>query len=157
MHATQTFPGHIKRILAAKGLLPRFNADMQRLNTIEKLRETDMLNVEAAQVLNWVSEAVGVERNELQRLLIAGERPAPDPRDLMVPIANRLFTERERLGLTREQLADIGGVTPSDQRSFESGCSTAPPSHYLAQLARDAGIDVLYVLTGRREGANGHA
>ena len=87
----------------------------------------------------------------------ARHQPVPDPRHLMVPIANRLFLERERLGLSVAQLADIGGVTLDDQRSFENGCSFAPPSYYLAQLARDAGIDVLYVLTGRHEGVNPHA
>lgn len=156
MQAQRTFPAQIMRALATKGLVPRFNADMQRLDTIAKLREVDMLNIEAAQVLTWVSVAVGVPLAELKQLLLASA-PAPDPRRLMVPIASRLFAERERLGLSRQQMADIGGVSLDDQSAYERGLSVAPPSHYLAQIARDAGIDVLYVLTGRREGSNAHA
>ncbi|SFJ25217.1 helix-turn-helix domain-containing protein [Albimonas pacifica] len=60
----------------------------------------------------------------------------------------RLREERKRLGLTQIQLAEHGGVSLSSQKLYEKGRS--PACTYLAVLD-GIGVDVLYVLTGRRE------
>lgn len=150
MQISRQLPRHILTALQAAGQANRFFSDMARLDVLEARGMDDEVAAESARVLAYVAHAVGCTVDQLRTLLVMTQR-APDSRTLMVPIADRLFAERERLGLSREQLAAIGGVSVDDQCSFEGGCSMAPPSHYLAQLARDAGIDVLFVLTGRRE------
>jgi len=60
----------------------------------------------------------------------------------------RLREERERLGLTQEAMGQIGGVRKRAQLHYEH-CERRPDIDYLAALA-GAGVDVLYVITGRR-------
>lgn len=60
----------------------------------------------------------------------------------------RLREERRRIHLTQSGLAAIGGVTRSAQGNYESG-ARSPDAAYLMRVAA-AGVDVLYVLTGRR-------
>ena len=67
----------------------------------------------------------------------------------MIGIGSRLREERERLKLTQRAFGDIGGVEPNAQGKYESG-ERAPKADYLAAVAAH-GVDVLYVLTGRRE------
>lgn len=61
----------------------------------------------------------------------------------------RLQEERERLALNQTDFAEIGGVKKRAQVNYESG-ERSPDADYLARLA-GAGVDVLYVLTGRRD------
>ncbi|GIX37999.1 MAG: transcriptional regulator [Silanimonas sp.] len=61
----------------------------------------------------------------------------------------RLKEERERLGLTQIDLAALCGVGRLAQGNYESG-ARHPDAVYLSRAAT-AGVDVLYVLTGRRE------
>lgn len=61
-------------------------------------------------------------------------------------IGSRLVAERERLGLTQEQMADIAGVSKRSQGGYERG-ERPIDSDYLVALAR-MGADVQYVLTG---------
>ena len=63
---------------------------------------------------------------------------------------DRLREERERLALSQQVLAEKCGVTARSQRNYESG-ERNPDSAYLAAIAA-AGADVLYVLTGERDG-----
>ena len=63
---------------------------------------------------------------------------------------DRLREERERLALSQQALAEKCGVTARSQRNYESG-ERNPDSAYLAAIAA-AGADVLYVLTGERDG-----
>lgn len=65
-------------------------------------------------------------------------------------IAERLRSERERLGLTQTEFAALAGVGRKTQFNYESGGS-GPDASYLAAVAR-AGADVLYVITGTRVG-----
>lgn len=58
----------------------------------------------------------------------------------------RLRSERERLGLTQPQLAEIAGAAKRTVIDWEKGVSS-PTGVQLAKLAA-AGVDVLYVLTG---------
>lgn len=55
--------------------------------------------------------------------------------------------ERERLGLTQQQFADIGGVTKTTLFNYENGRD--PSSSFIASIAT-VGADVLYILTGVR-------
>jgi transcriptional regulator with XRE-family HTH domain len=61
----------------------------------------------------------------------------------------RLQTERLRLGLTQPKLAKVGQVTMRSVRKYEKN-ESAPNTRFFA-LAAAAGIDVLYVITGRSE------
>lgn len=63
----------------------------------------------------------------------------------------RLKEERKRLGLKGGQLAQIGGVSAVSQSCYETG-KQLPGATYLAAIAA-AGVDVQYVLTGRRAAA----
>ncbi|MGX9692944.1 helix-turn-helix domain-containing protein [Achromobacter anxifer] len=63
-------------------------------------------------------------------------------------IFDRLKEERQRLGRTQTEFAAIGGVQKRAQINYEAG-ERSPDSTYLALLA-NAGVDVHYVLTGRR-------
>lgn len=65
----------------------------------------------------------------------------------MTQIGARLKSERIRLNLTQRMLADVGGVQSNAQGKYESG-ERCPRADYLARIS-SAGIDVLYVITGR--------
>lgn len=60
----------------------------------------------------------------------------------------RLLTERKRLELSQEGVAERCGVTLRSQRNYEKG-ERSPDADYLERLAA-IGADVLYVLTGER-------
>ncbi|MGB3316043.1 MAG: helix-turn-helix domain-containing protein [Albidovulum sp.] len=66
----------------------------------------------------------------------------------MEALSLRLREERERLGLSQEAFAALGGQKRLSQTRYERG-ERVPDSNYLAALSR-AGVDVHYVLTGRR-------
>lgn len=66
-------------------------------------------------------------------------------------VGPRLREERDRLGLNQVDFGTLGGVSRRSQVAYESG-DGAPDADYLVKIA-DAGVDVLYVLTGRRDGA----
>lgn len=74
--------------------------------------------------------------------------------ELLNSIGTRLKAERERLGLTQSDFAQVAedagvpGATRQSQARYEKGLA-APSCPYLAALAT-AGVDVLYVLTGHR-------
>ncbi|MGS0892746.1 helix-turn-helix domain-containing protein [Burkholderia stagnalis] len=59
----------------------------------------------------------------------------------------RLKAERKRLGLKQGELADRAGTTNVAQSRYESG-DRSPDWGYLSAVAQ-AGVDVLYVLTGQ--------
>jgi transcriptional regulator with XRE-family HTH domain len=65
-------------------------------------------------------------------------------------ISDRLREQREALGLSQQVLADRCGISARSQRNYESG-ERLPDAAYLAAFAA-AGADVLYILTGSREG-----
>ena len=66
----------------------------------------------------------------------------------MTTIGERLREERTRLGLSQTDLASTGGVGKTTQINYEK-CERSPDAAYLAAAAA-VGVDVLYVLTGRR-------
>lgn len=63
-------------------------------------------------------------------------------------LGERLKNEREKLGLSQEQLGAIGGVKKLAQFRYESG-ETFPNAQYLTEVSK-VGIDVNYVLFGTR-------
>lgn len=65
---------------------------------------------------------------------------------------SRLREERERLGLNQEALAEAGGVKKLAQHKYEKG-ENSPTVAYLQAVAA-AGVDVVYALTGVREGVS---
>lgn len=65
----------------------------------------------------------------------------------MSEISIRLRQERKRLSLSQREMGQLGGVAANAQGKYESG-ERIPRADYLAALA-SAGVDVLYVLTGR--------
>lgn len=70
--------------------------------------------------------------------------------DQKVSIGERLREERQRLDMSQTVFAEIGGVTKKTQMLYESG-DRSPDAAYLASVTT-AGVDALYVLTGRRQG-----
>lgn len=69
----------------------------------------------------------------------------------MSTIGERIREERERLKLSQSALAAIGGVGKHSQINYEAD-RRYPDASYFAHIA-DAGADVLFILTGRREQA----
>ena len=67
--------------------------------------------------------------------------------DRSVSFGGKLQSERKRLGLSQAAIGAIGGVTKKTQVLYESG-ERSPDAQYLSAVAQ-AGVDVLYVLTGR--------
>lgn len=52
------------------------------------------------------------------------------------------------MGLSQREIGQLGGVAANAQGKYESG-ERVPKADYLAALA-NSGVDVLFVLTGRR-------
>lgn len=67
-----------------------------------------------------------------------------------VGVGIRLREERERLGYNQTDFAAIGGVGRKSQFNYEEG-ERQPDAAYLAAAAA-VGVDVLYILTGQRQG-----
>lgn len=63
----------------------------------------------------------------------------------------RLKGEREKLGLTQEEFARLGGVQKLAQHRYEKGL-TQPSVSYLYAI-EPYGVDIGYLLDGRRGGA----
>lgn len=68
----------------------------------------------------------------------------------MSTFSERLRDERKRMRLNQTDLAALAGVQKGAQVNYEAG-ERAPNADYLAAIAA-AGADVLYILTGQREG-----
>jgi len=69
----------------------------------------------------------------------------------MTSLGERLCAERNHLGLSQAALAEFANTTRRTVLSWEQG-KTAPDGFQIMQMA-DAGVDVVYVLTGQRSGA----
>jgi len=66
----------------------------------------------------------------------------------LLNIGERLKEERVRLGYNQADFAAIAGVAKTSQFNYEKG-ERSPDAAYLAAVA-EKGVDVLYVVTGRR-------
>jgi transcriptional regulator with XRE-family HTH domain len=67
----------------------------------------------------------------------------------MDSIGGRLRAERRLLRLSQTDLAALTGTSKMSQARYE-GDKRSPDATYLAAVSK-VGVDVLYVLTGRRE------
>lgn len=63
-------------------------------------------------------------------------------------ICARFKEERERLGMTQQEMAAVGGASLRTLQGYESG-AFAPKTEFLASAAT-AGVDISYVVTGAR-------
>lgn len=63
-------------------------------------------------------------------------------------IGERLTEERKRLGLSQQRIADLVGIRREMWAKYEAG---AEPGAAVLGRAANAGIDVSYVITGRRD------
>lgn len=62
---------------------------------------------------------------------------------------DRLREQREAKGLNQGALAELLGVDRKTQNNYETG-KRKPTAAYLEEIAK-AGLDVVYILTGRRD------
>ena len=62
---------------------------------------------------------------------------------------DRLRAERKRLKLNQTELGQVGGVTQDAQLNYEAG-RRSPDASYFAKVDA-AGVDVLFVITGRHD------
>ncbi len=67
----------------------------------------------------------------------------------MATIGERLKEERTKLGMNQTDFAVAGGVQKHAQIRYEKG-ERSPDGNYLEAIS-NMGVDVLYVLTGRKE------
>jgi transcriptional regulator with XRE-family HTH domain len=67
----------------------------------------------------------------------------------MEGIGIRLKSERKRLDLSQQELGAIGGIEANAQGLYERG-KRFPNAGYLGAVAQ-AGVDVLFVITGTRK------
>lgn len=63
----------------------------------------------------------------------------------------RLLEERKRLGLSQDQMAELGNVAKRTYCNYESGAREPMAGFFIA--ISESGADVLYILTGTRRGA----
>lgn len=67
-----------------------------------------------------------------------------------LPIGERLSDERKRLGYNQSDFSALAGITRKTLFGYESG-ERAPDALALAAWAK-SGLNVLYVVTGQRQG-----
>jgi transcriptional regulator with XRE-family HTH domain len=68
----------------------------------------------------------------------------------MDSFSDRLKEERTRMSVNQSEFAKIGGVQKNAQIKYEKG-ERSPDVDYLQRISA-SGVDVLYLLTGRRDG-----
>jgi len=82
-------------------------------------------------------------------MIVRGIAPCNHMSDeIRTAVGARLRTERERLGLTLDAFAALGGASKRSLIDWEKG-ALVPNAEVLAKVAQH-GVDVLYVLTGQR-------
>lgn len=64
-------------------------------------------------------------------------------------VGARIRSERQRLGLNQAEFGRVAAVSRRTQAGYEAG-EGAPGADYLAAMAA-RGVDILYVVTGRRD------
>ena len=67
---------------------------------------------------------------------------------ILAQVGARLRDERKRIDRSQAELGAVGGVNRDSQAAYETG-RRSPPSDYLLAVG-GAGIDIVYVLTGKR-------
>lgn len=69
--------------------------------------------------------------------------------ELLFLIGSRLRNEREKTGMSQNEIAEIFGVSTKTWGKYERGV-TMPDAATLSMLGSQLSIDVSYVLTGQR-------
>ena len=154
------FAGSLRRIAASRGFNQTALAERVGISTRRMAHYFAAERRPSFELLLTMSEALDVSLYEL--LGIAEPEPASpanaiaegSPRSAVVgmtgeAIGLRIREERERLCLTQIEMAEAGGASRSSQKLYEKG--KPPSTAYLAAISA-AGVDVLYIVTGRREG-----
>lgn len=67
----------------------------------------------------------------------------------LIVIGARLREEREAKGFNKSQMADLGGCANSSYTNYEEG-AREPGASFLLNIASNANVDIVYVLTGLR-------
>lgn len=93
-------------------------------------------------VCHHYAQEIGSVKVLVPNICVSGE-------SLEKTLGARLREERDRLGINQNDLADIGGVGRNSQGNYENDRQN-PDTVYLLAVAK-AGIDVVYVLLGRRD------
>jgi transcriptional regulator with XRE-family HTH domain len=68
--------------------------------------------------------------------------------EIMTTFGERLKTERQRLQLTQERMAEVGGVRKNTQCLYEAG-RNSPDTEYLQRLG-SIGLDIHFLFYGER-------
>ena len=110
----------------------------------------------AAHPDDWVTRLFARFMAEPEPASPASVIPEGSPRPAVVGITSeaiglRIREERRRLGVNQTEFAALGGAKKHSQIHYEAG-SRSPSTAYLAAISA-AGVDVLYIVTGRREGS----
>lgn len=88
-----------------------------------------------------------------KNVLNSGHHSDPPDRVNSQSFGSRLREERERLGLSQTQFAEVGGVARTTQHIYETDIRV-PDITYLGKL-RGIGVDVSYLVIGSRQAAAG--
>jgi transcriptional regulator with XRE-family HTH domain len=75
-------------------------------------------------------------------------------KDIKMSVGTRLKEERQRLGLNQAQLAQLANIARASQINYETD-KRSPDNNYW-QTISNAGIDVQYVITGKRSSFSTH-
>lgn len=70
----------------------------------------------------------------------------------MNDVAERLLVERQRLSVSQSDFAEAAGVAYGTYLNYEKG-RRSPDAEFLFRLS-NRGVDVLFVITGRRDTGN---
>jgi len=70
----------------------------------------------------------------------------------MLTVGQRLIKERKRLGISKVDMASVGGISRVSQASYEAD-KTSPNGEYLIRVSK-VGVDVNYVLFGNSQSEN---
>jgi len=75
--------------------------------------------------------------------------------DLLGPVGDRMREERLRLSWKQEELAEKAGISKNSLIAYEKG--KTPINAMLLLIFQDLGVDIAYVMTGRRTGGGMNA
>lgn len=98
--------------------------------------------VQSCCVCHHYAQEFGCVKRCMPKICVTGE-------SLEKTLGERLREERDRLGINQNDFADIGGVKRNSQGNYEND-RQRPDTAYLLAISK-IGVDVMYVLFGRRD------
>ncbi|MBC3346544.1 helix-turn-helix transcriptional regulator [Pseudomonas sp. SWRI196] len=102
--------------------------------------------VQSCCVCHHYAQEFGCVKRRVPKICVSGD-------SLEKTLGERLREERDRLGINQNDFADIGGVKRNSQGNYEND-RQRPDTAYLLAISK-IGVDVMYVLFGRRDTATG--